>query len=304
MNPAPEQRDRPSSEPSTEPSRAASPAVDLSCEGGSGSSPDPEQKIIESAVSLHAHPLATPWRAGLGAWLRSGKGSNLLEIELESIHLALANLFGYHCLQIGDLAGADLMHASRIISRCLVDIDGGAQRDSSYPVVSGSAMSLPIEADAVDVVILPHVLEFEPRPPVALREVARVLVPEGHLLLLAFNPISPMGVQRLFRARSRKAPWCGTYLGSGQLRDWLGLLGFDILDQRPCFAARLSAQENAEPGSRTASEWFLPALASARLIVARKRVGAMLPMRPRWKSLRSLVEVRLGGTSPAGRKGS
>lgn len=195
------------------------------------------------------------------------------------------------------------MHASRIINRCLVDIDGSAKRNSPYPVSGGSAMSLPIEADAVDVVILPHVLEFETRPPVALREVARVLVPEGHLLLLVFNPISLMGVQRLLRARSRKAPWCGIYLGSRQLRDWLGLLGLDILDQRPCFATRLAAQEITDSGSRTASEWFLPALASARLIVARKRIGAMLPMRPRWKPLRSLVEVRIGGTSAAGRNG-
>ncbi len=299
MNQAPYKRD----ETSQEPPRARGPAPDTEAgsDSGSGDPGDRDRALAESAVSLHALPVATPWRSGLGAWLRGGKRANLLEIEVESIHRALANLFGYHCLQIGDLAGADLMHTSRIINRCLVDIDGSAKGSSSYPLISGSAMSLPIESDAIDVAILPHVLEFETRPPVALREVARVLVPEGHLLLLVFNPVSSMGVQRLFRARSRHAPWCGIYLGSRQLRDWLGLLGFDIIDQRPCFAARLAAQELTGTGLRTVSEWFLPALASARLIVARKRVSAMLPARPRWKPFRSLVEVRLGGTSAAGR---
>ena len=216
-------------------------------------------------------------------------------MEVERVHGAVGNLFGYHCLQVGDLAGADLLSASRILGRTVVDIDGGAPR-RRYPIVNGSATSLPIDSHAVDVVILPHVLEFESKPHEALREVSRVLVPEGSLVILGFNPLSVIGLQRLFRYRAAVAPWCGTFLGASRLRDWLTLLGFDIVDQRPCFSSK---QENRSwrAERRTFAEWVPPALAHARLILARKRVNSMLITRARWKPGRRLAGVGLAGPS-------
>ena len=216
-------------------------------------------------------------------------------MEVERVHGAVGNLFGYHCLQVGDLSGADLLSASRILGRTVVDIDGGAP-PRPYPVVIGDATSLPIDSHAVDVVILPHVLEFESQPHVALREASRVLVPEGSLVILAFNPLSVVGLRRVFRYRAAVAPWCGTYFGAGRLRDWLTLLGFDIVDQRPCF----SSNHGIRPwraGRHWSVEWVPPALASARLILAKKRVNAMLVMRSRWKPRRRLAGVGLAGPS-------
>ena len=211
------------------------------------------------------------------------------------MHAAVGNLFGYHCLQVGDLAGVDLLSASRIPGRTVVDIDGGAPHNS-YPLVTGAATSLPIDSHAVDVVILPHVLEFESRPHEALRESSRVLVPEGSLVVLGFNPVSIIGLRRVFRYRAADAPWCGTYFGTGRLRDWLGLLGFDIVDQRPCFASEHGVLPWRSRG-RSLAEWIPPALASAKLILAKKRVNAVLPVRSRWKPRRRLVGVGLARPS-------
>ena len=211
------------------------------------------------------------------------------------MHAAVGNLFGYHCLQVGDLAGADLMSVSRILDRAVIDIDGSAPREP-YPVISGAATSLPIDSHTVDVVILPHVLEFESRPHEALRDVSRVLVPEGHLVVLGFNPVSVIGLRRVLGYRTATAPWCGTYFGAGRLRDWLTLLGFDIVDQRPCFASGRGLRAESS-GIRSLAEWIPPALASARLILAKKRVNAMLPIRPRWAPRRRLASVGLAGPS-------
>ena len=216
-------------------------------------------------------------------------------MEVERVHAAVGNLFGYHCLQVGDLGGADLLNASRILGRTVVDIDGRAPR-RPYPLVSGAATSLPIDSHAVDVVILPHVLEFETRPHEALREASRVLVPEGSLVILGFNPVSVIGLRRVFRHRAEEAPWCGTYFGAGRLRDWLTLLGFDIVDQRPCFAST-HVTRPGRPGRRSLVDWMPPALASARLILAKKRVNAMLAMRSRWQPRRRLAGVGLAGPS-------
>ena len=240
-------------------------------------------------------PVASPLRSGLARWMQSAAGADLLRMEIERVHAAVGDLFGYHCLQVGDLAGADLLSASRILGRIIVDVDGGAPRDP-YPLVSGAATSLPIDSHAVDVVILPHVLEFESRPHEALREASRVLVPEGSLVILGFNPVSVIGLRRVFKCRAEVAPWCGTYFGATRLRDWLTLLGFDIIDQRACFAAERGPR-GWWPGRRSLIEWMPPALASARLILAKKRVNAMLPMRSRWTPRRRLAGVGLAGPS-------
>ena len=240
--------------------------------------------------------VASPLRSGLSRWMRSPAGADLLRMEVERVHAAVGNLFGYHCLQVGDLAGADLLSASRILGRAVVDIDGGAPR-APYPLVSGAATSLPIDSHAVDVVVLPHVLEFESQPHEALREASRVLVPEGSLVILGFNPMSVIGLRRVFRYRAKAAPWCGAYYGAGRLRDWLTLLGFDVTDQRPCFASGHGTRGARRRGIRSFADWIPPALASARLILAKKRVNAMLPLRPRWKPSRRLAGVGLAGTS-------
>ena len=249
-----------------------------------------------NVAGIRDRRVASPMRSGLSRWMQGPAGAELLRIEVERVHAAVGNLFGYHCLQVGDLGGADLLGASRILGRTVIDIDGGAP-PRPYPVVSGAATSLPIDSHAVDVVILPHVLEFESQPHEALREASRVLVPEGSLVLLGFNPLSVIGLQRALRYRAAVAPWCGTYFGAGRLRDWLTLLGFDIVDQRPCFSSKHGIRPWRAAG-RSLVEWVPPALASARLILATKRVNAMLVMRSRWRpGRRRLAGVGLAGPS-------
>ena len=222
--------------------------------------------------------------------MQGPSGVHLLRAEVERVHAAVGNLFGYHCLQVGDLGGANLLSTSRILGRTVVDIDGRAPH-SPYQLVIGAATSLPIDSHAVDVVILPHVLEFELRPHEALREASRVLVPEGSLVVLSFNPVSTIGLRRVFKSRAKVAPWCGTYFAAGRLRDWLTLLGFDVVDQRPCVALPRRI------GRRTLVDWMPPAIASARLVLAKKRVNAALLVRSRWKPRRRLAGVGLAGPS-------
>ena len=57
---------------------------------------------------------------------------------------------------------------------------------------------LPIETNSIDLVLLPHILEFSSNPHQILREVQRVLMPEGHVIVCGFNPRSLWGVRGLF----------------------------------------------------------------------------------------------------------
>ncbi len=238
-------------------------------------------------------------RKGLHPWLRRSPGNHLAEIEKFQIDKILPDLFGYHLLQVGRLGSIDLLAHSRILHRCIVDIDGMGQ-PAPYPQVRGTATALPVESDSVDVVLLPHVLEFDGHPHDALRESFRVLVPEGHLLISGFNPRSTMGLWRLIRSRRAVAPWCGQFFSVNRIKDWLALLGFDVLRVSPCFL-RPHLQyaqwlERLDAFGRLGNR-IAPVFSGAYLMVARKRLTTLTPIRAPWRPKRKLVGVGLAEPS-------
>src|SRR4029077_3523723 len=95
------------------------------------------------------------------------------------------------------------------------------------PDIVASAAGLPIISGTTDAVILPHSLEIEPDPRAVLREAERVLVGEGQLIVLGFRPFSLWGL-RAAASRGGYPPGLGRLLSEHRLRDWLGLLGFEV----------------------------------------------------------------------------
>lgn len=238
-------------------------------------------------------------RLDLGRWLGRGPGVQLADAERARLDEILPDLFGYHLVQVGRLGEVDLLSQSRVLNRSIVDIDCSSAL-APYPLVHGTASSLPVESDSVDVVVLPHVLEFDAEPHAALREAFRVLVPEGHLLILGFNPRSLMGIWRLFRRGRGGAPWNGQFFSINRIKDWLALLGFDVVQVSPCFIRSPFRDERwlrtldaiARLGNLTA-----PVLSGAYLMVAKKRVMKMTPIKTRWQPKRRLVGVGLAEPS-------
>ncbi len=238
-------------------------------------------------------------RRNLHEWLERPPGRTLAELEQTRMDAILPDLFGYHLLQVGHLGRIDLLGQSRILHRSIVDIDDFGLT-SAYPQFRGTASALPVESDAVDVVLLPHVLEFDRQPHEALRESFRVLVPEGHLLITGFNPRSLMGMMRFARRGRGVAPWRGHFLGVSRLKDWLALLGFDVMQVSPCFIHSSSKNQRWLErldafwrfGNRTAGVF-----SGAYVVVARKRVTTLTPIKTRWRPERRLVGVGLAEPS-------
>jgi len=139
-------------------------------------------------------------------------------------------VFGFNAVQFG-LLDHDLLRTNRMPFKFRCDEPGaGGACD-----VLTDLRHLPFAANSVDLVVLPHVLEFSADPHQVLREVERVLVPEGHVLVSGFNPYSMWGVRRgvrrgLHRVAGRREPafpWVGGYLSMRRIKDWLKLLGFE-----------------------------------------------------------------------------
>jgi SAM-dependent methyltransferase len=225
--------------------------------------------------------------ASIQSWFDSVLGGALLELEQRVLADALADVFGFELLQIGRWgADADLCAGVRTQHHCLLAPDAAGPG-----AIRTDLSALPIASASVEAVLLPHTLEYAPRPHALLREVERVLMGEGHVLVCGFNPFGPWGVRHV-ASRGRFPPPSVRLFTEGRLRDWLGLLGFEVVDSRrylfvPPWNQRLSTRSHAWLESR--GPRFAPPLAGAYLVKACKRVRAVTPIRPAWHRAPAVV---------------
>ena len=219
-------------------------------------------------------------------WYESSLGQQLVQSEKAQLDSILPTLFGYHLVQVGQYCNAALLQASKV-SHCSVmhatSETGIASMSNSH--LSGQAHALPFASDSVDVVILNHVLEFSLQPHQVLREVERVLVPEGHVVMMMFNPWSLWAIQRLVLRWRKTAPWCGQFIGATRSKDWLALLGFDVRQSQGYFF-RPALQQTA---LMERLDWFeslgqrlWPIFGGGYMLVAKKKVETLTPIRPKW----------------------
>ncbi len=236
-------------------------------------------------------------RGRLRDWFQLPLGQRLAAREKEELDKVLVNLFGFHLLQVGCLLNEDILSASRILHRVVVDGDPDVK--ATLVALNGLPDALPIESDSVDVVVLHHILEFEHNPHEVLREVDRILVPEGHVVILGFNPWSWWGFRRFLRRRSGP-PWCGRFRSAWRMRDWLALLGFDHELSRWFFfrppVQNEGIMRRLEVLERTGERWW-PFWGGAFLVVGKKRVSTMTPIKPRWRPNGSLIDPSLAKPS-------
>ncbi len=223
---------------------------------------------------------------GSAEWFGGSLGRHLLEKEHAFFDGAVADVFGYNAFQLG-LSDIDFLRASRIVFRCRVDANGSAGLQADF-------RDLPIASNSTDLILLPHVLEFSANPHEILREVVRVLVPDGQVVISGFNPWSLWGVRRLF-ARKKGYPWKGRFLNLPRLKDWLTLLGLEITaGQMGCYAPPCVNQKWLDRFSfmEAAGDRWWPIAGGVYFLQAIKRVRGMRIITPAWSD-RSVPKKRL-----------
>ncbi len=227
-----------------------------------------------------------PTLGDIRAWFGTPIGQQVLGEQQAVMDQLLPEYFGYHLLQLS-IQNAPLHGESPIHHKIDMCLDAGDPGQ-----FHGKATALPFENDSMDVVILHHLFDFYDSQQLMLKEAARVTIPMGRVLIVGFNPMSLWGLARPVARLRRNVPWAGSFLRAGRLMDWLNLLDFRIdrihyntyglpLNRKPFVGA---VSDYSQGLSRRSNLPF----GASYVISARKHVGAMTPMRPRWKPSRAL----------------
>lgn len=221
-------------------------------------------------------------------WLASPAGRYVLEWEQPQFDAAVADVFGFHALQLGEPT-LDALRANRMPHRVSVLIEGDGEPVRSGPTVRVAQFEeLPFDSQSVDLVVLPHVLEFAMDPHQVLREVDRVLRPEGRMLISGFNPASLWGLRQVMpRAFGASfLPREEHPIGVPRLRDWCKLLSFEIDATRyGCFRPPCQTQtwlDRTRFLEGAGDRWW-PICGAVYLLAAVKRVRGMRVLGPAWK---------------------
>jgi SAM-dependent methyltransferase len=156
---------------------------------------------------------------GLHDFFQTPQGRYLLEWEQAQFDRVVADIFGFHALQLGcpeldalqtnrmphrwqasNAVGhtVDPAHAGTDSGHSSTATEHGQRRLGEHAFIDLHCdfAALPFPANSLDLVVLPHTLELDADPHATLREVERVLVPEGRVVICGVNPASLWGLRQ------------------------------------------------------------------------------------------------------------
>ncbi len=210
------------------------------------------------------------------------------ELILAEINRQLApwwpKFFGYHLLKIGALSG--YINTANSAIKHQITVSHTEAKSVEQGQIIADLDDLPLLEHSVDVCVLSHALEFSLDPHHVVREANRVLIPNGYLVITGFNPFSLAGLNRWMPYRAKQSPWNERFFSPMRVKDWLHLMGFEILADQRCIHSTLAGTISdgfiARHWRDFANNYFT-SFGSVYIIIAKKRVLPLTPIKPKWK---------------------
>lgn len=227
--------------------------------------------------------MAFTLRSTASFW-KSPAGQASLAWEQQVYGTLCEGAFGYYALNFS-LNGLDALRVSTVQHPLSTDKE-----------IKFDLLDWPFQNDALDLIVLPHVLEFSPDPHGVLREAARCLRPGGALALSAFNPRSLLAMRAQAVGLGQARHW----ISRRRLIDWMRLL--DLHPDRGAFGQwrppMMQPQHYARWGWLDAlGEQWWPQMANIYALRAIKRVSP--DIRRFAPPKKSLLTIAVGAPKPA-----
>ncbi|MGL6124418.1 MAG: class I SAM-dependent methyltransferase [Shewanella sp.] len=225
-------------------------------------------------------------------WSDLPNGEALQQAVTKQLENWWPRVFGYHLLKLGPLSAQLSSMTSPVAHHfSLSHTKGGA--------IEGDFCHLPLQNGVIDAVVMSLLLEFEPDPYRILRETDRVLIAGGYLFIVGFNPLSPVFLGKLWPKYQDCLPWNGRFFMPSRVRDWLGLLGYQVVgDERLIYHPLMGNFNQGRFFQQSLASW-LPSAGSLYLIVARKLESPLTPIRDK----RKVRQTKWATAPSAGRSG-
>lgn len=252
----------------------------------------------------------------LGEWLQTATGLYVREWEQRHLNALTADIFGFNAVQIG-LPEISALQANRMPHRWRTDAQVPARpakvqagetaapaADAIPLVVAHDFAELPFATQSLDLVVLPHLLEFAAEPHQVLREVERVLIPEGQVIICGFNPASLWGMRQAF-GRLSGAPFLpreSEFISLPRLKDWLKLLNMEVdHGQYGCYAPPCATEKWLQRFHfmETAGTRWWPYFGAVYVVRAIKRVQGMRLIGPVWNKRQAATSRAVAATNKA-----
>ena len=166
-------------------------------------------------------------REFLFACYQTPRGKLLRDLEIEYLKHAIDAGCKESILQIGGLDWENEFIDCSLFQRFFI-LDKAHKGWDGAKNIQARAFSLPIQTESMDWIILPHLLEFDAHRFQTLREIERVLKPEGHLIILNFNPWSVWLRSQYLWDKRLADSWYGHFIARSRLLDWMKLLNFEV----------------------------------------------------------------------------
>jgi len=209
-------------------------------------------------------------------WFKSPLGQYLLRLEYGYINPIVMDTFGFYAIQMGNF-DIDFLDHSRIPNKFSLN--------SNHADLMASNEALPFEEASVDLLIAPHILEQMAEPYELLKEIRRVLMPEGRLIISGFNPMSLWGIKRLL-SFDIDYPWNTKFIPLSKIKEWLPIIGLEMVEGKMgCYVPPIQQSswlKKLHTMEKLGDRWW-PMLGGFYFLVIQKRVHGMTPIRPLWK---------------------
>ncbi len=209
------------------------------------------------------------------SWQELAQGQWLKEQMEQAIAPWLARTFGYHMLKIGSLShqmntqSSSIKHQVGVAPQLGVDLIADISR-------------LPFQDSTIDTCLLALSLNYHHNPHQLLRELNRVTVAGGHMIIIGMNPVSPLGLVSLNPQLSHKYPFNGRFFTQSRVKDWLAVLGYKVVAEQKLIYSSLLLKPHNTKYLQSFLAHNIPGVGSFYLLMAKKLVRPLTPVNPRW----------------------
>lgn len=226
-------------------------------------------------------------------WLTQFLGATVLAAEQEVMPRFLEQIYGKRALLIGVPRQYVLLESSMIVEQ--VALSPLTDRRNRIRCVETKFYELPIATSSIDLVLLPHTLEYTEAPEKLLAEACRIVKPEGHIIILGFNPLSFWGATK-WLTKSDRVPWSFHFFTTSVVKKWLTAANFELVKQEELLF-RPPLKNHAFYNKIKFMEWvgnkcFKP-FGGIYGLVAKAKVIPLTPLKLQWKQKMPAVQVTI-----------